>query len=155
MLSHFGTKCPKLPAQNVDSITAKSGRGVKRYAPPQNCFEKPLFHAGFRGANCQHPSPAFSSCAPAAAGGAPPVSRLRSNSAAVYLSEQAARSTHKAASPEPGLVVQGQPPASDRLAVPPPGSTGNKRLSSFSPTYSTRSPTAGSHIPGHNWRTSP
>ena len=42
-----------------------------------------------------------------------------------------------------------------QVAERPPGSSGNRPLSNTCQAYNTHNPAAGSHTPGHNWRTSP
>ena len=47
--ARFGTKCPKAPPQNVDSIYVKRGPDVKTYRPPWKRPRKALHRAAFQG----------------------------------------------------------------------------------------------------------
>lgn len=69
--------------------------------------------------------------------------------------ERASRKRRTAGYPGPGRPRRWRPSAPGQGEERPHGSSGSRLPSSISPAYSTHSPAAGSHTPGHSWRTSP
>ncbi|EQE41372.1 hypothetical protein QCA_1698 [Clostridioides difficile CD40] len=56
---YFGTICPNVPAQNVESIMRKQGQDGKTYYPPQNPRRKALQSVGFSGPIFHTSAPLF------------------------------------------------------------------------------------------------
>lgn len=98
---------------------------------------------------------AFSSCVPGFFGGFPRPCRCWNNRLAAPLGERASRRRRTAGYPGPGRPHRSKPSAPGQGKERPPGNNGSRLLSTISPAYNIRNPAAGSHSPGHSWRTFP
>ena len=125
---------------------------MKSYAPPMKRPRKALQLRVFSGVKCSQPTPGISAYSRAASAALRHGHRPGSNTAAARPGERPCRTPGRAGfpryAPRPATF-----PARDQGAAPPNGNSGNKRPSSISPAYSTRSPVAGSQRPCHSWHT--
>ena len=148
-----GPKC-----MNVTKYPVKPGRKVLGYSGPENRRKKSRNTGLFLRANRNRSirfSAAFFSCAPGFFCGFPRPYRCRNSRLAAPPGERASRKRRTAGYPGPGRPRRWKPSAPGQGEERPPGSSGSRLPSSISPAYSTHSPAAGSHTPGHSWRTSP
>ena len=125
---------------------------MKSYAPPMKRPRKALQSTEFSGVKCSQPTPGISAYSRAASAALRHGRRPGNNTAAARPGEKPCRTPDRAGFP-PRPPRSATFPARDQGAAPPNGNSGNKRLSSISPAYSTRNPAAGSQRPCHSWRT--
>lgn len=148
-----GPKC-----MNVTKYPVKPGRKVLGYSGPENRRKKSRNTGLFLRANRNRSirfSAAFFSCAPGSFCGFPRPCRRRNSRLAAPPGERASRKRRTAGYTGPGRPRRWRPSAPGQGEEGPHGSSGSRLPSSISPAYSTHSPAAGSHTPGHSWRTSP
>ena len=123
---------------------------MKSYAPPMKRPRKALQSTEFSGVKCSQPTPgAYSRAASAALRHG---RRPGSSTAAARPGGKPCRTPGRAGFP-PRSPRSATFPARDRGAAPQRGNSGNKRLSSISPAYSTRNPAADSQCLCHSWHT--
>ena len=125
---------------------------MKSYTPPMKRPRKALQLRAFSGVKCSQPTPGISAYSRAASAVLRHGRRPGSSTAAARPGGKPCRTPGRAGFP-PRPPRSATFPARGQGAAPPNGNSGNKRPSSISPAYSTRSPAAGSQRPCHSWHT--